>query len=137
MSDEREEPAEPEALAASKPRGALWYIGVALAVAASIAVIEGPYLLHDWREARRVERDPHVRGRVLGMRATGDSIKDEPAMEVTVEFETRDGHTVRATTIERVNEDDEKILSSRREIDVWYDAKNPTDVVIRWRPRPR
>jgi hypothetical protein len=118
-------------------RGPLWpALGIALAIAASFIVIEGPKTLHDFREARRVERDDHVRGRVVGMRDTGDHIGEDPAMEVTVEFTTLDGRTVRARTIERVGDADATRLKNNPELDVWYDAKDVTDIVIRWRPRP-
>lgn len=105
------------------------------AVVAFLAALEGRNILHDRREQRRVETDPHVRGKVVQTTKTGDHIGEDPLMEVTVEFKTLDQQPVRATTIERVGVEDAAQLLSNPEVDVWYAAANPTDIVIGWRAR--
>jgi hypothetical protein len=109
-------------------------MGIAVLFAA-IAVLAGPGLWHDWRESRRVARDPHVKGRVLGLLDTGEDYRQEPLMEVSVEFTTLDGRALRTKTVERVDARDVVRLLNHQEIDVWYDVNDPTDIVIRWRPR--
>lgn len=134
-------PADPDQRTGPSPRkGArysslIWIGGITVVVLGSIAALTGSDLLHDMREDRRVARDPHVVGHVLGLRDTGKEHHDEPLMEVTIEFTTLDGRAVHTRTIERVGARDAVRLLSHQEINVWYDASNPADAVIRWRPR--
>jgi hypothetical protein len=125
-------------LEGSTRRRRMWStIVLVLAVVAFFAVLEGRNILHDLREQRRVETDPHVRGKVIHAQKTGDQIGEEPLMELTVEFKTLDDRPVRTTTIERVGIEDAAQLLGNPEVDVWYAPNNPSDVVIRWRERPK
>lgn len=110
---------------------------VGVALVGFFAVLEGRNILHDLRERERVETDPHVRGRVVGTRKTGNQIGEDPLMELSVEFETLDGRPIRAKSIERVGVEDAVRLLQDPEVDVWYAPGNPEDVVIRWRERPK
>lgn len=119
------------------PKRRIWPIVLlAFGVVAFLAAVEGPNILHDLREQERVETDPHVRGRVVGARATGENIHEDPLMELTVEFRTLDDRPIRAVTRERIDAFDAAHLLEKPEVDVWYDAANPLDIVIRWRERP-
>jgi hypothetical protein len=108
---------------------------LAVTILSGFLVCEGPNQLHDWRETRRVERDPHVEGTVTGLRDTGEDDRDEPLVEVSIAFTTREGGAVVTRTIERLSAPDVVWLWSHKEVDVWYDPNDPFDAVIRWRPR--
>lgn len=121
---------------ATPPRRRMWpTVVLVLVIAAFFGIVEGPHILHDLRERKRVETDPHVRGKVVDTRKTGDAIGEDPLMELTIEFRTLDEKPVRAKTIERVGIEDAMRLLANPEVDVWYAANDPTDIVIRWRPR--
>jgi hypothetical protein len=122
--------------AVSRWKPALW-IGGAAIVLPAVAAYFAPNALHDRREARRVERDPHAEGTVTDLRDTGEDNHGEPLVEVFVTFHTREGGAVDTHTIERLGVRDVVWLTSHKDVDVWYDPQNPFDAVIRWRSRMR
>jgi hypothetical protein len=112
------------------------WLGIFFALAiAGVAVSEGPNVWHDEREQRRVERDPHVRGRVTGLTDTGEDNHGEPLVEVAIAFTTLEGQAIETRTIERVKASDAVVLARHPEIDVWYDPNDPFSAVIRFHPR--
>jgi hypothetical protein len=116
-------------------------VSIGLFVLAAIAVAS-PFL---WRklkenahEEARIERGPHVRGRVVELREAADrnqelpAIGERPSMEVIVDFTTLDGREIRASKIGPMNGRVALRLLTERGVDVWYDPNNPTDATIRW-----
>jgi len=110
--------------------GTFFMLAIAVVVAS-----EAPNVWHDEREQRRVDRDPHVRGRVTGLSDTGEDNHGEPLVEVAIAFTTLDGQAIETRTLERVKARDAVLLSRHPEIDVWYDPNDPTSAVMRFRPR--
>jgi hypothetical protein len=117
-------------------RAAAPYLGVGTVALVALLAYLGPNLLHDWREARRVERDPHGVGKVTALRDTGEDNQGEPVVEVSIAFTTREGSAIATRTIERLRAPDVVRLWHNKDVDVWYDPSNPFDAVIRWRSRP-